>query len=196
MTGDLPWRPYGPDAILFEFEVPDQRWALRCEHAQELVVGARTVLVRFDPRKVTRADVICHAHLAETDASTGTTHRIPMTFDGPDLAPVADAAGLSITEVVARHTAAVYRAEFCGFAPGFAYLSGLDPALHMPRRTSPRTRVPSGSVAIAGSYTAVYPTASPGGWQLLGTTDVTLFDPLSDNPGVIVPGDRVIFVER
>lgn len=196
MTGELSWRPYGSDAVLFEFEVPDQRWALRCELAQELVVGARTVLVRFDPQRFTIADVIGSAHVAATEASTPKTHRIPVTFDGPDLAPVADACGLSIAELVARHTAAVYRAEFCGFAPGFAYLSGLDPALRMPRRTSPRTRVPRGAVAIAGPYTAVYPTASPGGWQLLGSTEMDLFDPMAAQPAVIVPGDLVIFEEH
>lgn len=196
MTGELSWRPYGPDAVLFEFDVPDQRWALRCELGQELVVGARTVLVRFDPQRFTSADVIRATHVAATEANTPKTHRIPVTFDGPDLAPVADACGLSVTELVARHTAAVYRAEFCGFAPGFAYLSGLDPALHMPRRSSPRTRVPRGAVAIAGPYTAVYPTASPGGWQLLGSTAMDLFDPMADQPAVIVPGDIVIFEER
>ena len=192
MTG-LQWRPYGPSAVLFEFDDPDERWSLRCEPADELVVGARTVLVRFDPRRTRVDDILSAADLDDTAVAAPRTHHIPVVYDGPDLAPVADACGLSVSEVVARHTGTVFRAEFCGFAAGFAYLSGIDPALHMPRRTSPRPEVPAGAVAIAGPYSAVYPTPSPGGWQLLGATDVPLFDPTADPPALIVPGDLVRF---
>ena len=90
-------------------------------------------------------------------------------YDGEDLADVAAACGMSTDEVVRRHVAGRYTCAFCGFAPGFAYLTGLDPALHLPRRPTPRTRVPAGAVAIAAEYTAVYPSPSPGGWHLLGT---------------------------
>lgn len=93
-----------------------------------------------------------------------------------------------------RHAAGTYRAAFCGFAPGFAYLTGLDPSLHLPRRDTPRTRVPAGSIAIAAEYTAVYPSASPGGWHLIGRTDATLFDPQRQPPALIVPGTAVHFV--
>ena len=95
---------------------------------------------------------------------------------------------------MSRHSDATYRAAFCGFAPGFAYLTGLDPALQLPRRATPRTRVPAGSVAIAAGYSAVYPTTSPGGWHLVGHTDAVLFDADRDPPALIAPGTTVHFV--
>jgi KipI family sensor histidine kinase inhibitor len=119
---------------------------------------------------------------------------IPVRYDGPDLGDVAAAAGLDVASVVARHCAAEYVAAFTGFAPGFAYLSGLDPALRLPRRSSPRARVPPGSVAIADAFSAVYPRASPGGWHLLGSTDAILFDASRESPALIAPGTRVRFV--
>jgi KipI family sensor histidine kinase inhibitor len=112
---------------------------------------------------------------------------------GPDLIAVAAHAGLSEAEVVALHAGAAYRVAFVGFQPGFAYLSGLPEALHMPRRAEPRTRVPPGSVAIGGAQTGVYPAASPGGWQLIGQTDQRLFDPAADEPSWLQPGDVVRF---
>ena len=114
-------------------------------------------------------------------------------YDGDDLDAVAAELGLAVDDVIARHVAGTYVADFCGFAPGFAYLSGLDPTLRLPRRATPRTSVPAGSVAIAGPYTAVYPTASPGGWHLLGHTDIELFDPSVDPPALLAPGTRVTF---
>ncbi len=101
---------------------------------------------------------------------------------------------MSRQEVVERHTAPTYRCAFCGFAPGFAYLTGLDPALHLPRRPTPRTRVPAGSVAIAAEYAAVYPSASPGGWHLIGHTDATMWDATRDEPALVRPGTLVRFV--
>jgi KipI family sensor histidine kinase inhibitor len=118
---------------------------------------------------------------------------IPVRYDGPDLAAVAGAAGLSAGQVVALHSGAVYEVAFCGFAPGFGYLTGLPEPLHMPRRATPRTTVPAGSVAIAAGYAAVYPGASPGGWHLLGATDLILFDPVRDPPALLAPGTRVRF---
>jgi 5-oxoprolinase (ATP-hydrolysing) subunit B len=118
---------------------------------------------------------------------------IPVVYDGEDLADVAAEAGLSVAEVVGRHSAGAYVSAFCGFAPGFAYLAGSDPALHVSRRSSPRTRIPPGSVAIAGEYTAVYPSASPGGWRLLGRTDVPVWDVERDPPNLLPPGTRVRF---
>jgi KipI family sensor histidine kinase inhibitor len=112
---------------------------------------------------------------------------------GPDLPALAAHAGLSEAEVVALHAGAAYRVAFVGFQPGFAYLSGLPAALHMPRRAEPRTRVPPGSVAIGGAQTGVYPAASPGGWQLIGQTDQRLFDPVADEPSWLQPGDVVRF---
>jgi len=115
-------------------------------------------------------------------------------YDGADLEAVARLSGLSAAEVVARHCAPVYTVAFCGFAPGFAYLAGLDDALRLPRRAVPRTRVPAGSVAIADRYTAVYPHSSPGGWNLLGRTDAVVWDAEREPPAMLAPGGRVRFV--
>ena len=130
-----------------------------------------------------------------SDVADDSGHEVVLdvVYDGEDLAAVAAASGLSVDEVIALHSGALYRCDFCGFAPGFAYLSGLDPLLHLPRRATPRTSVPAGSVAIAGPYTAVYPSASPGGWHLLGRTDATLWDLDADPPSPITPGTTVRF---
>jgi KipI family sensor histidine kinase inhibitor len=103
-------------------------------------------------------------------------------YDGEDLDEAAALTGLSRDELIARHAAGSYTVAYLGFAPGFAYLTGLDPALHLPRLETPRTVVPAGSVAIAGPYASVYPASSPGGWRLLGRTDITLWDTRRDPP--------------
>ena len=121
---------------------------------------------------------------------------VPVVYDGPDLAFVAQAWGTDEAGVVARHSEVEYVAAFCGFAPGFSYLSGLPPELAVPRLESPRSRVPAGSVGLAGGWCGVYPTASPGGWRLLGRTDATLWDPTRDRPALLPPGTRVVFVPR
>ena len=118
---------------------------------------------------------------------------IPVVYDGPDLDEVADHTGLSRDQVIERHAAAEYLVGWLGFSPGFGYLTGLDPSLRVPRRDSPRTSVPAGSVAIAGPYAAVYPSASPGGWRLLGRTAARLWDADRDPPAVLAPGGRVRF---
>ena len=120
---------------------------------------------------------------------------MPVRYDGPDLADVAELTGLDEAEVVARHTAGSYRSGFCGFAPGFAYLTGLDESLHVPRRDDPRTKVPAGSVGLADEFTAIYPRDSPGGWQLIGSTDITVWDLDRDPPALLVPGTPVRFVD-
>lgn len=123
-----------------------------------------------------------------------TEHTIAVRYDGPDLAAVADATGLTPESVVAHHTAEAYRVEFLGFMPGFAYLVGLHSALVIPRRDTPRPRIPPGSVAIAGPYSAIYPGASPGGWHLIGTAvDFRALHP--DRGATLQPGDTVRFVE-
>jgi len=116
-------------------------------------------------------------------------------YDGPDLDDVATHLGITRSEVVARHTGQVWTVEFAGFAPGFAYLTGSEGDLEVPRRHSPRTRIPAGSVGLAGPYSGVYPRPSPGGWQLIGRTDVTLWDAERDPPALLTPGRRVRFVE-
>lgn len=118
---------------------------------------------------------------------------VPVVYDGADLEEVAAEAGVGVGEVIARHTGTELVVGWLGFAPGFAYLTGLDPVLHLPRLATPRTSVPAGSVAIAGPYSAVYPTASPGGWRLLGRTDLRVWDVTADPPALFRPGTRVRF---
>jgi KipI family sensor histidine kinase inhibitor len=112
---------------------------------------------------------------------------------GPDLASAAVELGLTPEALVQRHAAPLYRVAMIGFAPGFPYLSGLDPALALPRLATPRTHVPAGTVAIGGAQTGIYPRESPGGWRLIGRTPTALFDPLRDPPSLLAPGDRVRF---
>lgn len=124
---------------------------------------------------------------------------IPVIYggeSGPDLAAVAEHAALTSRQVVELHSSSDYVVFFIGFQPGFPYLGGLDPRLHMPRRAEPRVAVPAGSVGIGGSQTGVYPLASPGGWQLIGQTRTALFDPLQQPPTLLRPGDRVRFVPQ
>jgi KipI family sensor histidine kinase inhibitor len=170
--------------------------ALDLAGVEELVPAARTLLVRFDPA-VTDAGrlgaVLRQVSPVDSRRPDSGEVVIPVVYDGEDLAEVASETGLSAAEVVARHSAGEYVSAFCGFAPGFAYLSGADPVLHVSRRSSPRTRIPPGSVAIAGEYSAVYPSASPGGWRLLGRTEVPVWDVERDPPNLLPPGTRVRF---
>src|SRR6185503_2691797 len=120
-------------------------------------------------------------------------HVIPVRYDGIDLEAVATAVGLSVEQVIARHTARTYTVDLLGFVPGFAYLSEVDPALQLPRRPQPRPRVAAGSVAIAAAQTGVYPLDTPGGWHIIGTTTTLMFDPARDQPALLAPGDAVRF---
>lgn len=129
----------------------------------------------------------------QAEPSDGPLVTIPVQYNGADLFTVASATGLAVEEVVARHSAIEYCVYMMGFAPGFAYLGDLDPALRLPRLEVPRPRVPRGSVAIAGAQTAVYPHETPGGWHLLGTTALALFDARRDPPALLRAGDRVRF---
>ncbi len=162
----------------------------------EVVPGARTVLVRHDAAadtgRLTR--LLAAVAPAERTPDAATTVTIPVRYDGPDLADVAELAGISREAVVALHQASDLEVAFCGFSPGFAYLRGLDPRLHVPRLSTPRTRVPAGSVAVADVWSAVYPRESPGGWRLLGTTTTVLWDERLDPPALLTPGTRVRFV--
>lgn len=123
--------------------------------------------------------------------------QIPVRYggaDGPDLDALAQHAGLSIAQVIQRHCAAKYTVAMLGFAPGFPYLLGLDPALRIPRLATPRVKVPAGSVAIGGEQTGIYPREGPGGWRIIGNTALTLFDATHESPSLLQPGDRVRFV--
>lgn len=134
--------------------------------------------------------------LAERDEESDTrTVEIPVIYDGPDLDDVADHTGLSVAEVVEAHTQTPWRAAFGGFAPGFFYLVDGDERLEVPRRPEPRTAVPPGSVALAGTMSAVYPRKSPGGWQLIGRTEETMWDSSRTPPALLEPGARVQFVD-
>ena len=130
----------------------------------------------------------------ETTSDTARLVEIPVRYDGEDLQHIAELASLSVEEIIALHSGGEYLAEFCGFAPGFSYLSGLPDALHFARRSTPRTRVPAGAVAIAAGYCAVYPRESPGGWHLLGTTSLVMWDAARASPATLEPGTRVRFV--
>ncbi|NIH85027.1 5-oxoprolinase subunit PxpB [Amycolatopsis granulosa] len=170
----------------------------RPDGVTELVPAARTLLVRFDPA------IIGAGELAELLAGTepvpaqemrGELVEIPVHYDGADLAEVGKHTGLGPDGVVEMHTAAEYTVAFGGFAPGFGYLTGLHPKLHLPRRATPRTHVPAGAVAIAGEFTGIYPRSSPGGWQLVGRTDIPLWDPARRPPALLRPGTRIRFRE-
>lgn len=165
----------------------------------DVVPAERTVLVRcMDGDALDRLIPRLGSLGAPADDPSGaeTAVTIPVRYDGPDLASVAEATGLAVDDVVALHTRAEYRVAFCGFAPGFAYLSGLPAALRLPRRPTPRTRVPAGSVAIAAHYASVYPLESPGGWHLIGTTELAMWDVDRDPPALLSPGTPVRFEPR
>jgi KipI family sensor histidine kinase inhibitor len=174
--------------------------ALRAERPREvveIVPGPETVLVVAPgaDRERLRARLASLAEEVREGAgmADGPVVTIPVVYDGADLESVAGLAGLPVEEVVARHTGRELVVGWLGFAPGFAYLTGLDPVLHMPRLDTPRTSVPAGSVAVAGPYSAVYPTASPGGWRLLGRTSMRVWDVRADPPSLFRPGMRVRF---
>jgi 5-oxoprolinase (ATP-hydrolysing) subunit B len=195
--------PYGPGGWLVELDEHDvigYAAALRAiahHGVAEVVPGARTVLVRVTERSVhedvgTMLTDVVPVPVAATAAQQ--LVEIPVTYDGEDLDAVAAATGQSPDGVIARHAAPTYTCAFCGFAPGFAYLVGLDPALQLPRRATPRTRVPAGSVAIAAEYSAVYPSSSPGGWHVIGRSSLALWDPLRERAALVEPGTTVRFV--
>jgi KipI family sensor histidine kinase inhibitor len=189
-------RPVGSRAVLAEVgdaatALALATWARSRVRADEVVPGAQTVL--FDGV----VDLSALADWSPTDESpSGELVEIPVEYDGPDLAFVADRWGTDVDDVVRRHSGIEYVAEFCGFAPGFAYLAGLPDDLAVPRLESPRTRVPAGSVGLAGSWCGVYPSPSPGGWRLLGRTDAPLWDQGREQPALLAPGTRVRFVAR
>ena len=162
----------------------------------DVVPGYRTVLVTAASRSDLSAvrEALPGLELPAVSAVPSRQVEIPVVYDGTDLDEVARLTGLSASEVVARHTGTEYVVAFLGFAPGFPYLVGLDPSLHVPRRRTPRTSVPAGSVGLAGPQTGIYPQATPGGWQLIGRTSVSLFDAVRDPPALLAAGDRLRFV--
>ncbi len=186
----MTWQSYGTEAVLISFadEAEEamaaraRRWrtaleAGRVRGLREWTLGVGSLLVEME-RAPAAAEIIARLEepfLAEEPAPR--RHVIPVRYDGPDLDRVAAHTGLSVAEIIARHTAPIYRVQALGFSPGFPYLSGLDEALPTPRLDSPRARVAAGSVGIGGPHTGIYSVTGPGGWNILGHTDVRLFDP-------------------
>jgi KipI family sensor histidine kinase inhibitor len=200
-------RRAGPSAVLVEWDDDgavsagyDLLTAARAEGlltAAEIVPAARTVLVDgvTDPDRITTLIKAGDTRGSSSAAGPPITIHLPATYDGEDLDDVAKLWNTDRAGVVAIHTGTEFRVAFCGFAPGFAYLTGLDSPHHVPRRASPRTRVPAGTIALAGPYSGVYPVASPGGWQCIGRTEAALFDLENDPPALLAPGVVVRFVE-
>jgi KipI family sensor histidine kinase inhibitor len=192
----------GPRALLVDLSDLDAVLALHARLLSEQTPGqldvlpaASTVLVTYDTRAhaLSARAAIEHWKLGKAPRGTGETVEIPVVYDGEDLDEVARLTGLSPEAVVNAHTGQIWTAAFGGFAPGFAYLTGENQQLNVPRRNTPRTAVPAGSVALAGNHSAVYPRKSPGGWQLIGHTNSVLWDIARPNPALISPQDHVQF---
>ena len=164
---------------------------------REALSGYGSVVVHYDPEQVTysalRSAIAKLQKEKPPPAPSGRLHRIPVIYDGPDLEAAAQTLGLSVERLIALHTGPTYRVFMIGFSPGLPYMGPIAPELRLPRRTVPRTHVPAGSVAIAAEQTTIYPLATPGGWHLLGRTELKLFLPDSDPPTLLRSGDRVKF---
>lgn len=196
--------PVGDDALLIEVSSGDRAQALHAEllrrraegtlSVREIVPAARTVLLDglTDPARL--ASELTASEVPPTLPRTEEVIELPVRYDGPDLADVAALWGVSEEAVARIHAGTEFRVAFCGFAPGFGYLTGLPARYDVPRRATPRTSVPAGAVGLAGPYTGVYPRASPGGWQLIGTTDAVLWDHTRVPAALLSPGTSVRFI--
>ncbi|MFF7644789.1 5-oxoprolinase subunit PxpB [Streptomyces canus] len=196
--------PVGDDALLVEVTSGEEAQALHAElvrrraegslSVREIVPAALTVLLDGLTDPVRLAAELTASAVPPTPPRVREVIELPMRYDGPDLADVAAHWGVSTEEVVRIHAGTEFTVAFCGFAPGFGYLTGLPDRYYVPRRATPRTAVPAGSVALAGPYTGVYPRSSPGGWQLIGTTDAVLWNHTRVPAALLSPGTRVRFV--
>jgi KipI family sensor histidine kinase inhibitor len=197
----------GESALLLEFSSGEQVAAWHAEltrrrdvgefTASDLVPAARTLLIDG----LDRSDDLVAALKTWSPPPPATERpgplvEVPTVYDGPDLADVAALWGVATSEVIARHAEIEFQVAFCGFSPGFGYLTGLPDHLAVPRLSRPRPTVPAGSVGLAGPYSGIYPSESPGGWRLIGRTELTLFDPDRDPPALFQPGARVRFQPR
>ncbi len=185
----------GSDAVLGMFRALDRT---RPPGVVDLVPAARTIAVLLDPRVLPSAAARAWIERTAPEppaAAADELVELAVRYDGDDLAEVAALLGITPREVVERHTASRWRVAFGGFAPGFAYLVTDHDGLRVPRRVTPRTAVPAGSVGLAGEFSGVYPRSSPGGWQLIGRTDAALWDVRADPPALLRPGVEVRFVE-
>jgi KipI family sensor histidine kinase inhibitor len=198
--------PSGSTALLVELADLDEVLGLYAALTDEPVDGvvdvvpaAQTVLLVVDPARTTLGAVeqaVRGRRPREDRAGHADRIELPVHYDGEDLADVAAHLGVDPAEVVRRHTGTEWTVAFCGFAPGFGYCTPDGEPWHVPRRESPRTKVPAGAVALAGEFSGVYPRESPGGWQLIGRTDVPVFDLSRDPAALLRPGVRVRFVEQ
>ena len=211
-AGPVVIRDYGDHALLLELRDTDEvlAWSAAIRAAElpgvlDIVPASRTVLVKVAGAPY---QAPTRQRLAKLDVSSGSGSaisspadaradvEIEVVYDGPDLDEVARLTGLTADEVIVAHTGTIWRVGFGGFAPGFAYLVGGDSRLEVPRRAEPRTKVPAGSVGLAGEFSGVYPRESPGGWQLIGRTSehqAALWDVSRDPPALLVPGMWVQF---
>ncbi len=201
-------RAFGESALLVELgEGIDDELVARCralaDRWDELghgpaVPAYASVVLRFDPLEISAVDAekevaSLAAALGDTPVPLGQEIAIPTYYDGPDLAETAERSDMTVDELIGLHSGREYRAFFLGFLPGFAYCGTLDPRIVAPRLERPRERVPAGAVAIADGQTSVYPVVSPGGWRLIGRTELAVFDPKRQPAALIRPGDRVRF---
>lgn len=205
-------RDFGEHAFLLELEqridpaIVQQARAIadawEVQGMGEAIPAYASIVLGFDPARVARTDALAAASAlaaappASSAAVIGSVIEIPMIYDGPDLVTAADRSSLSAAQLIDAHAGREYSAFFLGFMPGLAYCGMLDPRINVPRLDVPRARVPAGSVGIANGQTLVYPFDSPGGWSLIGRTDLVMFDPARDPAALITPGDRVRFVPR
>ncbi|MGW6942676.1 5-oxoprolinase subunit B family protein [Streptomyces xanthophaeus] len=198
--------PVGAGALLIELDSAAEVAALHAEvlrrrdagelgGVRDVVPAARTVLLDGVADPAALAARIAGWEVPPLAETEGPLVTVPVRYDGPDLAEVAALWGVAPREVAALVGAVVFRVAFCGFAPGFGYLTGLPQHLHLPRRDTPRPAVPAGSLALAGEYAGVYPRSSPGGWQLIGSTRAVLWDPAREPAALFAPGVRVRFTE-
>src|SRR5881396_1273163 len=213
----MKWVCYGPSSLLFRFAERVGKEALARQRGivtdlellppaglVEFVPAFTTILLEFDPKIVPEPKHTAEELLRRFEAAgkaklrATTVKEIPVRYDGEDLEGIAKAAAMTVEKVCQLHCAPVYKVYMLGFSPGFPYLGDLDPRLHTPRLASPRPKVRAGSVAIGGEHTGIYPTESPGGWNIIGHTTVKIFDPDRSDEAMFAlqPGDRVKFVPK
>ncbi|ROQ30000.1 5-oxoprolinase subunit PxpB [Gallaecimonas pentaromativorans] len=204
---NLTWSALGDRALVLTLDQCDTQaqrqlhWLAKqlaaCQGVSETVPGMGNLTLLLESPACPMAPVAQKALALWQErpeaANVGKLHRIPVRYKGPDLHQVAEYTGLTEDKVIARHSQVVYEVAFVGFMPGFAYLTGMDKRLAMPRRAEPRLQVPAGAVAIAGQQTGIYPRQSPGGWQIIGYTDSPLFDINQRPPALLQPGDQIQF---
>lgn len=196
---------YGRGALLVELDALSEVLGLHAELRRdpprglvETVPAARTLLVSFDPRGTTPAAIATEVRRRRVVGhrfEVGPEVQVPVRYDGEDLDEVARLTGRRPADIVRRHLARTYVVAFIGFAPGFYFLAGGDDALAVPRRPAPRTDVPRGAVGLAGEFSGIYPRTGPGGWQLIGHTTASLWDPARTPSALLVPGTRVRFLD-